>query len=86
MARAVIEFKKDIGHLIPLIGESVEGCAYNTESNVAGFQVNNLRVVIGQNRMNIYGTDDEPTIKNIINWLIGRIEEFGFKPREVENG
>ncbi|OGN89948.1 MAG: hypothetical protein A2158_02170 [Chloroflexi bacterium RBG_13_46_14] len=75
MARAVIEFKKDIGHLIPLIGKSVEGCAYNPESNIAGFQVNNLRIIIGQNRMNIYGTDDEPTIKKIIDWLIDRISE-----------
>lgn len=75
MARAVIEFKKDIGHLIPLIGKSVEGCVYNPESNIAGFQVNNLRIIIGQNRMNIYGTDDEPTIKKIIDWLIDRISE-----------
>lgn len=75
MVRAVIEFKKDIGRLIPLIGKSVEGCAYNPESNIAGFQVDNLRVVIGQNRMNIYGTDDEPTIKKMIDWLIYRIRE-----------
>jgi hypothetical protein len=73
MARAVIEFKKDINHLIPLIGKSVEGCAYNSESNIAGFQVNNLRVVIGQHRMNIYGTDDEPTIEKFIDWLIDKI-------------
>lgn len=75
MARAVIEFKKDINHLIPLIGKSVEGCAYNPESNIAGFQVNNLRVVIGQNRMNLYGTDDETTIKKVMDWVIDRISE-----------
>jgi len=73
MARAVIEFKKDINHLVPLIGKSVEGCAYNPESNIAGFQVNNLRVVIGQNRMNIYGTDDEATIMKVMDWLIDKM-------------
>ena len=75
MARAVIEFKKDINHLIPLIGKSVEGCAYNPESNITGFHINNLRVVIGQNRMNVYGTDDESTIKNIIDWLIDKMRK-----------
>ena len=75
MARAVIEFKTDISYLLPLIGKIVEGCAYNPEANVAGFNVNNLRVVIGKNRMNIYGTDDETTIKNVINWLIEKIGE-----------
>ncbi len=75
MARAVIEFKKDTGHLLPLIGKTVEACAYNPESNVVGFQVNNLRVVIGRNQMNIYGTDDETIIKNVINWLIEKISE-----------
>ena len=72
MARAVIEFRKDISHLIPIIGKSVEGCAYNPESNTAGFHINNLRVVIGQNQMNIYGTDDETTIKKVMDWLIDK--------------
>jgi hypothetical protein len=73
MARAVIELKKDISSLIPIIGKSVEGCAYNPESNIAGFHIKNLRIVIERNRMNIYGTDDESTIKNIIDWLIDKM-------------
>lgn len=74
MARAVIEFRKDIGHLVPLIGKSVSGCAYNPDSNIAGFQHDNKRIVIGQNRMNIYGTDDKETIEEVIEWIISMID------------
>ncbi len=77
MARAVMDFKEDIGALVPIVGESMEESAYNAVSNVAGFRIGNLRVVIGQNQMNVYGTDNEDEITALVEWMIRKISETG---------
>lgn len=70
-----MDFQNDIGALVPVIAKVIEESAYNPVSNVVGFRLGDLRVVIEKKHMYVYGTDSEEVIKELVEMLISRITE-----------
>ncbi|MFC1953154.1 hypothetical protein ACFLWR_03385 [Chloroflexota bacterium] len=73
MARAVIEFTENISPIMPQIYRVIEGCAYNNESHVAAFRYDDMRVIVENKKITIYGAEEKHTVERIISWFIDKI-------------
>jgi hypothetical protein len=69
MTRAVIELSADIGTLLPLISQKIEGCAYFPLSKLATFSKGYCSIVISSKEINIYKAEIEAEAVRLADWL-----------------
>ena len=69
MTRAVIELDDDIGPAMPALSQSVEGGAYNPQTQVLGFRSQGMGVVVERGCMTIYNVENEVTARTLLDWI-----------------
>ena len=77
MTRTVIEFSQDISPMMAELSQVIEGCAYSPLAKVVAFNVSGLRVVADAHTLTVYGTEDEGTVRAIIDQIRKFFKETG---------
>jgi hypothetical protein len=85
MTRAVVVLAHDINEMMPKLSRSINGCAYDPVSQSIGFRVEDYSVVIDNHQMLIIGAENETQARNVLEWLIGKINSDETDAKKEDN-
>jgi hypothetical protein len=77
VTRAVIELSEDISPIMPQACVLIEGCGYSQEARTMGFSYKGLGVIVEAKKITINNAVNEVTAREVINWLMSKINSTG---------
>ena len=86
MTRAVIELSEDLIPVMSRVSSLIEGCAYNPETNLMGFNYKGMGVIVESKKITINNAEDEATAREVMNWLLNKINGISGKVTKQEVG
>ena len=86
MTRAVIELSKDLSPVMPRVSRLIEGCGYSPEANTMGFSYKGMGVIVESKNITINNAEDEATAREVMNWLLNKINGISGKVTKQEVG